>query len=101
MPRIVKADIPTRPVDISSLCSYTALAAMNAMFWPFEQFWRWPWSASKVTSFTIIYHCIDIQYRAEANVGAACKGLNDYAYQALTSFIGHWCPHKYQLYLRK
>jgi hypothetical protein len=38
-----------------------------------------------------------IQYRAKPSIGAACEGSNDYAYQLLTSFIGHWCPYKYQL----
>jgi len=52
---------------------------------------------SRVTSFTIIYICINIQYRAERRAGAACEGSNTNAYQPATAFIGQWCPYKYQL----
>ena len=49
------------------------------------------------TSFTIIYCCLFIQYRAKHRVGAACEGSNRCAYQLLFMLINLPCPYKYQL----
>ncbi|WP_233561802.1 hypothetical protein, partial [Halorubrum sp. Atlit-28R] len=46
-----------------------------------------------VTSFTIIYHCINIQHHAKRRAGAACGGSNQCAYQPPPVLTGFACPY--------
>jgi hypothetical protein len=70
------------------------MLAMNATPELVEQLGRIGMAVEGVTSFTIIYHCITMQYRAKCRAGAACGGSNQCAYQPSPVLTGFPCSYK-------